>query len=69
MTRRQPEEERGASDYATQLASYDPVYSLYPTLRQRSMRPRMMRHAGLRRFVPNPPYHLRSSSAHASPRL
>jgi hypothetical protein len=69
MTRRQPEEERGASDYAAPLASYDPVYSLYPTLRQRSMRPRMARHAGLRRFTPNPPYHVRSSSAHSSPRL
>jgi hypothetical protein len=69
MTRRQPEEERGASDYAAPLASYDPVYSLYPTLRQRSMRPRMVRHAGLRRFTPNPPYHVRSSSAHSSPRL
>jgi hypothetical protein len=51
-----PEEDRGGSDYASSLGYYDGAYLAYPTLRPRSMRPRMAHHAVAHRFAPNPPY-------------
>ena len=63
------EDERGSSDYAAPLASYGLDYSVYPTVRPRSMRPRMARHADLRRFAPNPPYHVPRQQRAPQPRL
>jgi hypothetical protein len=53
-----PEEDRGESEYAYQAGYYDGGYLAYPTLRPRSMRSRMARHAVAHRFAPNPPYHV-----------
>lgn len=56
--RRPLEDDHGESDYSLPLASYDSGYVAYPTLRPRSMRSRVGRHADARRFAPNPPYHV-----------